>query len=79
VNPSRLLHVKGVLQSQQIVVHQLRFFCATCAISITYPILRHMLGYTNDHQQRNQSCHLMTLGIQMHLQIFWHEYVQQCY
>ena len=39
-------------------------FCATCAISITYLILRHMLGYTNDHQQRNQWCHFMTLGIQ---------------
>ena len=45
--------------------------------SITYPILRHLLGYTHD-QQFQHYCHLVTLGIQMCLLVSWHEYVQQC-
>ena len=43
--------------------------------SVTYLILRRMLGYTND-QQIDHYCHLMTLGIQVHLPISWHVYVQ---
>jgi hypothetical protein len=34
--------------------------------SVTYPILRRMLGYTNDQQLHHQ-CHLTTLGIQVRL------------
>ena len=45
--------------------------------SVTYRILRRMLGNTCD-QQLQHECHLMTLGIQT-LRIYWHEYVQQCY
>ena len=37
--------------------------------SVTYPILGHTLGYTND-QQLHQYCHLMALGVQVGLQIF---------
>ena len=37
----------------------------TCAV-VTYPILRHMTGYTND-QQLHHNCHLMTLDIQVRL------------
>ena len=33
-----------------------------------------MLGYKND-QQPHYWCHLMTLGVQVRLLIFWHEYV----
>jgi hypothetical protein len=43
--------------------------------SVTYPILRRMLSYTNDQQLHHQ-CHL--IGIQVHLLISRHEYVQQC-
>jgi hypothetical protein len=43
--------------------------------SVTCPILRHILGYTND-QQLHHKCHLMTLGVRVHFQIFGHEYVQ---
>ena len=35
--------------------------------SVTYPILRHMLGYTND-QQLHHCCHLMTLGVHVRYQ-----------
>ena len=38
--------------------------------SVTYPILRRMLGYTNDQQLHHQ-CHLTTLGIQVRLLISW--------
>ena len=44
--------------------------------SVTYPILRRMLGYIDD-DQLYLKCHLMTLGVQMRLP--WHEYVQQYY
>ena len=37
-------------------------------ISVTYPILMHMLGYIDD-QQLHHNCHLMTLGIQVCLLI----------
>ena len=50
-------------------------FCVESSNSVTYPILRRMLGYTND-QHLHHKCHLMTLGIQVHLLIAWHEYVQ---
>ena len=40
--------------------------------SVTKPILRCMLGYTND-QRLHYHCHLMTLGIQVCLLISWHE------
>jgi hypothetical protein len=53
-------------------------FSATCVIVSLTPILRHMLGYTDDLQLHHK-CHLMTLGVHMHLLISWHEYVQQCY
>jgi hypothetical protein len=46
--------------------------------SVTYPILRRVLGYTND-QQLDHYCHPMTLGIQVRLLIHEHEFVQQCY
>jgi hypothetical protein len=46
--------------------------------SITYHILRHMLGYNNE-QQLHYLCHCMTLGIQVHLLISWHKYVEQCH
>ena len=46
--------------------------------SVTYLILRHMLGYANDQQLRSY-CHLMTLGIQRCLLISWHEFVRYCY
>ena len=43
--------------------------------SVTYPILRCILGHTNDQQ-----CQLMTQGFQVCLLASsWHEYVQQCY
>ena len=45
---------------------------------VTFPILRHILGYTND-QQLHQYFHLMTLRIQVHKLMPWHEYVQHCY
>ena len=35
------------------------------------PILRRMLDYTNDQQPHHYD-HLMTLGIQVHLLIYWH-------
>ena len=37
-----------------------------------------MLGYNNDSQLHHKY-HLKTLGVQVHLLISWHEYVQQCY
>jgi hypothetical protein len=40
--------------------------------SVTYPILRCMLCYTND-QQLHHKFHLMTLGVQVCLLISWHE------
>ena len=43
--------------------------------SVTYPIWRCMLGYTDD-QQLHHYCHLTTLDIQVHLLIYWHDYVQ---
>ena len=46
--------------------------------SITYLILMRTLGYTSD-QQLHHLCHLMTLGVQVCLLIFWYEYVQYCY
>jgi hypothetical protein len=46
--------------------------------SVTYPNLRHMLGYTND-QQLHAECHLLTLGVQVLLLISWHERVPWCY
>ena len=46
--------------------------------SVTYPILRHMLGYTND-QQLHHCCYFMTLGVQVHLLIYLHEYVDWYY
>jgi hypothetical protein len=52
--------------------------CSTLlkAISVTYVIviLRCMLGYTND-QQLYCKCPLVTLGIQVHLLLYGHEYV----
>ena len=42
--------------------------------SVTCPILRHMLGYTNK-QQLHHECHLMSLGVQAYLLISWHEKV----
>ena len=41
-------------------------FSVRCVISVTHPILRHMLGYTYD-QQLHHYCHLMTLDVQVHL------------
>ena len=46
--------------------------------SVTCANLRHMLGYTND-QQLHAECHLMTLGVQVHLLIYWHKCVPWCY
>ena len=46
--------------------------------SVPYPILRRMLGCTND-EQVHQKCQLMTLGIQVRLLISWHEHVKWCY
>lgn len=47
--------------------------------SVTYPISRCILYYTND-QQLQHNCPLMTLGVQqLRLLISWHEYVQQCH
>ena len=51
--------------------------------SVTYPIVRRMLGYTNDDffEKKNPldpfkvSPH-MTLGVQVCLLLSWHEYVQ---
>ena len=43
--------------------------------NITYPILRHMLSYTNNQQLHHQ-CHL--IGVQVHLLVSCHECVQQC-
>ena len=43
--------------------------------SVTYPILRHMLGYIDDLRIHHK-CDLMILGIQVRLLISWHEYVQ---
>jgi hypothetical protein len=34
--------------------------------SVTYPILRHIVGYIND-QQLQHECHLMTLDVQVRL------------
>ena len=45
-------------------------FSVTSVIVSTYPIQRCMLGYIDD------KCHLMTLGVQVHLLISWHEYAQ---
>ena len=42
--------------------------------SVTSHILRHILRYTNG-QQPDYYCHLMTLGIPMHLLLSWREYV----
>ena len=39
--------------------------------SVPYPILRHMISYTND-QQLHQYCHLMTTCIKVCLQISSH-------
>jgi hypothetical protein len=50
------------------------FQCHMCN-SVTYPILRHMLGYSVD-QQLHHECHLMTLGVQVRLLISWHEFAQ---
>ena len=36
-----------------------------------------MLSYING--QIHHQCHLMTLGGQVHLGIFWHKCIQQCY
>jgi hypothetical protein len=46
--------------------------------SVTYPILRHMLGYTKVQQLR-YLCHLMTHGVQVHSLLSWHECFQWCY
>ena len=46
--------------------------------SVTYPILRRMLGYVYDQHLHHQ-CYLMSLDIQVRLLICWHEYVQKCY
>ena len=58
-----------------ILYHTVMAFSVTCVISVTCPILRCVLGYTNG-QQLHHKCHLMTLGVQVHLLIYWHEYVQ---
>ena len=42
--------------------------------SVTYPILRRMLGYTND-QQHYHYRHLMTLGSHVHLLISKHTHM----
>ena len=51
-----------------------------CIIELlNYPILKCMLGYTDDKQLPHK-CHLMKLGVQVHsLIISWHECVQYCY
>ena len=46
--------------------------------SATYPILGHILAYTDDYQLHHEY-HPMTLGIQVRLLISWHEYAQECY
>ena len=46
--------------------------------NVTYAILRHVLGYTDD-QQLHHLFHLMTLGAQVGFLIYWHEYVWWCY
>ena len=46
--------------------------------SVSYLILRCILSYTNDQQFHHQR-HLMIVGVQVHLLISWHEYVQSCY
>ena len=46
--------------------------------SVTYPILKYMLRYTND-QQLHHYCHLMAFGVQVCLLILCHEYAQYCY
>ena len=43
--------------------------------SVTYLILRRMLGYTNDQQLHHQ-CHLMTIGVQVRLLISCYDYAR---
>ena len=45
--------------------------------SVTWPILRRMMGYIDD-EQLQYKCHLMTLGVQVRLLISWHGYVMRC-
>jgi hypothetical protein len=44
-------------------------------VSLSNPILKHMVGYAR-YQQHHHQCHVMTLGIQVHLLIYWFEHVQ---
>ena len=59
------------------LVHRYGIWCHVCN-SVTDPILRHILCYTNDQQLHHQ-CHLMILSIQVHFLIYWHEYVDKFY
>ena len=43
--------------------------------SVTYPILRRILGYIDDSDFHHK-CHFMALGIQARLLVSWHDYVQ---
>ena len=61
------------------VVHPHVGHHTSCMVFIvTYLTLRHMLRYTNG-QQLPRCCNFMTLGIQVHLLISLHEYVELCY
>ena len=57
------------------LVHRVWYLVCNC---VTYMVLRCKLGYTAD-QQLHRECHLITFGIQVHLLIYWHDYVQWCY
>jgi hypothetical protein len=46
--------------------------------SVTYPILKCVLGYIDDEQLPHKY-HLVALGVHVHLLISWHQYVQQCH
>ena len=72
-------HCEGdIVMSAQWLTYATAPFMGVSAICVVMSLTlfeAYVLGYTNDQQLHHQ-CHLMTLGAQVCLLIFWHEYVQ---